>query len=182
MCLAKKKQKKKDIVIIIIYYVPVGGDLSEPTDEDSVIAGITAEDFDPLNSSFSSKLNSSMAAGFSAVNAAGSEVDGGLYGEEDEKRELQRDLLQHSQDSPNIPQLCDVNVTVKKVGLGAFFVFCVCCCCKFLMRDWKLAVGGVCLKAGVIFWYLTPIKEYLLYLKEEEEEEKLTIYLLSVIV
>ena len=123
MCLAKKKQEKKDIVIIISYHVPVGGDLSEPTDEDSVIAGITAEDFDPLNSSFSSKLNSSMAAGFSAVNAAGSEVDGGLYGEEDEKRELQRDLLQHSQDSPNIPQLCDVNVTVKKVGLGAFLFF-----------------------------------------------------------
>ena len=122
MCLAKKKQKKEDTVIIIIYYVPVGGDLSEPTDEDSVIAGITAEDFDPLNSSFSSKLNSSMAAGFSAVNAAGSEVDGGLYGKEDEKRESQTDLLQHSQDSQNIPQLCDVNITVKKVGLGALFV------------------------------------------------------------
>ena len=125
MCLAKKKQKKKDTVIIIIYYFPVGGDLSEPTDEDSVIAGITAEDFDPLNSSFSSKLNSSMAAGFSAVNAAGSEVDRGLYGKEDEKRESQTDLLQHSQDSQSIPQLCDLNITVKKVGLGALFV-CVC--------------------------------------------------------
>ena len=66
-----------------------------------------------------------MAAGFSAMNAAGSEVDGGLYGEEDEKRESQTDLLQHLQDSQSIPQLCDVNLTVKKVGFGALFV-CVC--------------------------------------------------------
>ena len=50
---------------------------------------------------------------------AGSDVDGGLYSKDDEKRESQVDLLEHSQDSQGIPQLCDISLTVKKVGFGS---------------------------------------------------------------
>ncbi|KAK7090505.1 hypothetical protein V1264_010291 [Littorina saxatilis] len=82
----------------------------EPTDEDSVIAGITPEDFDPLSSSFSGKH------GLSGINSDFNN-DGGMYNHDNsdpDKMELKIDLLQHSQDSQGMPQLCNVNVKIKK--------------------------------------------------------------------
>ncbi|KAL8563467.1 hypothetical protein ACOMHN_011946 [Nucella lapillus] len=95
----------------------------EPTDEDSVIAGITPEDFDPLNSSFSKRLGSSTASNFKlpisseleelekAGNHGGSSM-GGVH--MSKKRESQVDLLEHSQDFQTLPQLCSINLAVRK--------------------------------------------------------------------
>ena len=94
-----------------------------------MIAGITAEEFDPLSSSFNAKLNGSLAAGLKAVNAAASVVNAGSYDDNlkgGERRESQMDLLQQSQDSQGVPQLCGVNCTVRKVRAGATSGSCLC--------------------------------------------------------
>ncbi|XP_076453500.1 ATP-binding cassette sub-family C member 5-like [Babylonia areolata] len=83
----------------------------EPTDEDSVIAGITAEDFDPLNSSFSKRLGSSAASDFKLL---AEEETAHNSSRLTEKRESQVDLLEPSQDLQSVPQLCSVNLSVSK--------------------------------------------------------------------
>ena len=45
-----------------------------------------------------------------------------------ERRESQMDLLQQSQDSQGVPQLCGVNCTVRKVRAGATSGSCLCVC------------------------------------------------------
>lgn len=88
----------------------------EPTDEDSVIAGITPEDFDPLNSSFSKRLGSSTASNFKIPISEPEAAENVCHNNArmSEKRESQVDLLENSQDFQSLPQLCSVNLSIRK--------------------------------------------------------------------
>jgi hypothetical protein len=91
---------------------------TEPTDEDSVIAGITVEDFDSLSASFSSRRPGSMAAQYSSLNAScRSHGDGNVF-TFDMKQESQEDLLRSPDGSQqSLPQLVNVQFSVKKVSI-----------------------------------------------------------------
>ncbi|KAK7474400.1 hypothetical protein BaRGS_00034354, partial [Batillaria attramentaria] len=92
----------------------------ELTDEDSVIAGLNAEEFDPLASSFHSRLSGTGGGPFpTAVNHKMEDVDVDLDADDSVA-----DLLSTSHDgvagscmgndTTGIPQLCGVDLTVKK--------------------------------------------------------------------
>lgn len=84
----------------------------EPTDEDSVIAGLNLEEFDPLSSSFHSRRGGGASRALSAMNQA----------EEEDDEDGETTLMRSEFDTQSPPQLCEVDIIVKQVGAPGWLI------------------------------------------------------------
>lgn len=133
----------------------------EPTDEDSVIGGITVEDFDPLSASFSSRRPGSIAARFTSLNASCHDTacheagDANVFSfEQLGKRESQVDLLKSTEDSQGMPQLVGVNISIRQgelIGICGMKGSGKSAVLSAIMGRMQLVSGSVQLKGRVAY-------------------------------